>query len=706
MLIPWWLFTFRSTRTSSHRRSTTRCPKPASAISLEAKMSTNASGRVVDEGGTGLEGVSVTLQDDYLFTSKLGSATTQHDGTFSIGPYEDDFKATTLGPRNLQVTVYAQNVRSVLQKTFPDVSASTLPIPDLSVHAADVTGWTVTLGAAPKYVNDGNGIRLLVNDQEAWAYLATKLNGATSSIGMMQLEFDIPSTFNNDPSQEEPQIVLSFASPVDPNNPRKVNQPTDYRPERLLLDRASHGVKVRVLIPKPQLETHAIPTLIFLVVLALIVLAIPGLNVWAVYKIVKLLSSIKGTAADVSSYISQAGSTVNVGAFPVTEFNRVHAKLALIDDLEAIIVASPFIQGYYDTPAHHVNEPMRGSGVDIPIHDVSFSVRGPSVADMHEAFALHWNLVKPGDVPATITPAPPLTAGADQDEKIASLQLIRTLNEGVFPAPLDKGENGILEAYLRAIGNAKQYIYLENQYFTNDSVASALVAALKAQPTLQIIMLINITPDIPFYPGWQNSLINQIRKEADPTRIGFFSAWTHESAQPPKQLNPRIIANYIHTKAAIVNGTWATMGSANLDGASLDSTQLVHAIQFGNLRNHELNYAIFNNVDGHPATDFIDLMRRRLWSEHLGIAVNDAQLAIGGPNDGQWLTKLWRTAAERKRASLQNNPGTPDVCRVLEYKDPDSDPKKFLKNLSIGFDKLDFVPKIRSFSFFNGAWDS
>ena len=167
----------------------------------------------------------------------------------------------------------------------------------------------------------------------------------------------------------------------------------------------------------------------------------------------------------------------------------------------------------------------------------------------------------------------------------------------------------------------------------------------------------------------------------------------------------------MHTKVGIVDNSWATVGSANLDGASLDYTQFVHPLQFADNRNHELNYIIFNHIDGQPATDAVNLLRRSLWGEHLGLsaAANDVSktgpLSAVGPNADKWL-QLWSTTATTNASSLVNDPSNPLPARILPYPPkPTSDPKKFLKGLSIGFDLLDFVNKVRSFSFKKGDWD-
>src|SRR5262249_28524181 len=142
--------------------------------------------------------------------------------------------------------------------------------------------------------------------------------------------------------------------------------------------------------------------------------------------------------------------------------------------------------------------------------------------------------------PAELTSVPP-----DYDA-LASLQVVRTLAAGTFTDPfidLSKGEKGVLEAYLRAIANAQSFIYLENQYFTDDAVGTALLRALTdpARPDLNVILLLNIAPDVPCYPRWQRKLIARIQEgmvkanltEQQRRRFGVFTRWTHEAAAPP-----------------------------------------------------------------------------------------------------------------------------------------------------------------------------
>jgi phosphatidylserine/phosphatidylglycerophosphate/cardiolipin synthase-like enzyme len=670
-------------------------------------MSTSLTGRLVDNTGAPLPALKVVVSDESgLSNFILNSADSGNDGTFTVS-YVGDLQATAFGARTLGIKVFTQAHRQLSYQTRTDSGPGSLPIGDITIAQTEVTGWTVTLGGsqAALPVRDGNGIVPLIDDHDAWQQIAQSMNGAQSVINVMQLEFDVPGSYAADDTQEKPNVVISFGDPFDPATGRVVSSTHgDYRPERVMLTKAQAGLTVRLMMPIVEL-TPAAAILLPLLFLPLVAIIVSNyLN--------------EGQYPAVEKYFGKASAPApQLQPFSVSIYNRVHAKMVMVDDSEVIVVSSPFNQSYWDTNDHLGYNAHRGraSQEQVPIHDVSAAVTGPAVKDMHDAFILHWNLgqpdnqqIKPIDVPAPVTTAP---AGGS----IASLQLVRTINDGVFPAPLKNGEHGVLEMYLRVIENAKQYIYFENQYFTNDTIAGALVSALTdtKRPNLQIICLVDVQPDTPFYPGWQAGLITSIRKEAGANfnRIGFFTRWTHNASvpSPPAKTsdpNPIILPNYVHSKFALADGSWATVGSANLDGASLDYCQIVHALQFGDNVNHELNYSILSGLDGHPTTDFVDNIRRALWGEHLGISPTDQQLAADGPNAGKWL-QLWQAQAGLFRSVLTDNPSTPDPTKgqVLEYPiPPPTKYKKFLTGLGIDLTKITLVDEERPFNFATGDW--
>jgi len=432
-------------------------------------VSTQATGRVVDQGttGNGVPGLIVRLIDiTMLWPYQLGKPpgnvpiTTQGDGRFSIGPYADpsgfNFSGSVSTARKLALEIRTSCHRLLLRKEQDDQDILDFgPIP---LAASELQGFTVTLGgkgAMP--VRSGNAIQLLVDNETAWGSVADAIVHSTKSIDIMQLEFDVPPEFNPAPSQESPEIVLSFDKPLDALHQRPVLDAMDYRPERLLIDKASHGQEVRVILPTISINwALASADLLLLIIPIILALVTDVGNLWA-----RIFSaSGNGAFSNVRDYFNAAASTSNIKSFDVTLFNRVHSKLVLVDATPTtadaarlVVVSSPFSQSYFDSTndGHHVFDPRRGAatGEPVPVHDVSLSVRGPAIKDVHDTFRLHWNRGVATAQQLAEIPVPAQVTNPSAMEYMATLQLVRTINGGAFPE-LPSGEMGVLEAYVRS----------------------------------------------------------------------------------------------------------------------------------------------------------------------------------------------------------------------------------------------------------------
>ena len=385
------------------------------------------------------------------------------------------------------------------------------------------------------------------------------------------------------------------------------------------------------------------------------------------------------------------------------------------------MLGSPFSQRYWDTLLHQIDEPRRGGNDSDIVHDLSMAVVGPAARDLFETFRLYWNEDLPKDQKLPALPALEPNTQTSGEDAIAKVQVVRTLSGRRFPKGLEGvTEKGILEGYLRAIAAARHYIYMENQYFTDGVITDALVAALKANDKLKLILVVPIKPDVLLYPRRQAKRIEQIReagrvKEGEPKRVGVFTRWSYD-----KRLNgdrPLVAPVYIHAKGAVVDDSWATIGSANLDGLSLDYNLLLSPLVFGETTACELNLNILPNSPG-AITTFAQFTRRRLWAEHLGILKNgvpnheDSSLA-GGP-DRDWLNLLWIPAAKRalkhvKEAKREDFPGL-----ILEYPEEDGGcldtPRKHLDALGVKVKPINQavirpITGSRKFHFSTGKWD-
>lgn len=621
------------------------------------------SGRIINDDNPpiGISGLKVTAYDvDWKSSDvELGSAITSSLGNFTIS-YSKWAYGLERKP-DIKICVFDYVNRLVYESPeYPDISNKIFDIGNIRIPKTDLHGWLVTLrtGSALR-LSQGNSVSIIIDNMVLWEKLTQSIKDAKQYIFSAQLYLDVGNLFTVfNPSMPQPGRVT-----------------TGERLEEVLLEaNRNRGVDVRLLIND-----------------------------------FSYLPYPSDTADKIEDYFNKAlPNSAQIKRFHVPYNRTMHAKFTLIDNLIAIINASPLMQEYYGDSRHSIDDPRRGkmeypkNAIKVPIHDVNICLEGPVIKDLHETFTLLWRGAG-GTIPE------PMGSPRIQNENIP-IQIVRTLPGNCFvnpPYSLPNGELGILEAYQRAISNAADIIYIENQYLTEESITNSLLLKLKWNKKVQVILLINNKLDIPFYQGIQTRLINKFRKQAYEDglldRIGIFTLWTHETI--PKH---RMIRNYVHSKVAIVDDKWATIGSANLDGVSLVLSQhVIPPITKQDMleeRAVEVNAIIYNGVDGLPSNSVPDELRRNLWAEHLGFSSpNVTQLTIR-PNGG-WL-KLWKDLAALNLAGLKATPPSGHRARILEWTS-EEDPIEYLKALGLSQDKIDnlgVIKEIGSYDFNKGKW--
>ena len=373
----------------------------------------------------------------------------------------------------------------------------------------------------------------------------------------------------------------------------------------------------------------------------------------AVVRVLLNGSILMNTVPALQKHFAALGSPVEVrgvSAFPTL----LHAKLVLVDDAEAFLVGSPFVNGYWDDGAHRPADPRR-TEEDLagrPIHDLSVRLTGPAVADLAAWFDALWE----GEperpevpLPRRLAPPPPPPDAASVEPSGTSVRVLTTHPAGLSPRHPD-GCTEILGAYLDAIASARSLLYLENQYFSSRPIRAALVEALAARPELEVILVLNQNPDITAYRTWQDHRLAEGGLLHHP-RVGVFSLWAAAASLAPPH-RPEITQLFIHSKVAVVDDCWATVGTANLDGVSLAtygddfSSPLLRRV-FRSVRNVDLNLALLDGADGEPPSGVVANLRQTLWARHLGL---DAGTLAERP-DGGWLP-LWRDRAAHHASQL------------------------------------------------------
>ena len=316
----------------------------------------------------------------------------------------------------------------------------------------------------------------------------------------------------------------------------------------------------------------------------------------------------------------------------------LHAKVMIIDDREAFLIGSPFVNGYWDDSAHlpdDARRPMRELG-GRPLHDLSVRLEGSIVTELQSEFETLWSCGADEVSPPTETsrPAAPPAVGGSARVRLTTPRRL-TAN------PRDARAE-ILPAMLRGIGSAGELLYIEHQYMSSRRVVRALTDALARHPQLEVIALVNQNPDVTAYRGWQNQRLAESGLGAHP-RFGLFALWSSGVTDGVIALNQV----FVHSKVIVADDRWATFGSANIDGVSLHSygadfrSALGERI-FRNVRNVDLNVEL--RADDDAIAGSITELRTKLWREHLG------ELPESRPRDG-WL-RHWRERAATNIAML------------------------------------------------------
>lgn len=165
-------------------------------------------------------------------------------------------------------------------------------------------------------------------------------------------------------------------------------------------------------------------------------------------------------------------------------FSATHHQKSVLVDYERVDSAVGFVMGhnmldeYWDTDRHsalnrsgnHKPAPNLGPRGAQPRQDISGQVSGPILEHLHHNFATAWRKETGEDLlvlrqAKQVGPQLQCTPGATR--QIA--QIVRT-------QPQD-GKRDIERIYLKAVNNATQFIYIENQYFRWPPLAEAIKKA-------------------------------------------------------------------------------------------------------------------------------------------------------------------------------------------------------------------------------------
>ncbi len=239
---------------------------------------------------------------------------------------------------------------------------------------------------------------------------------------------------------------------------------------------------------------------------------------------------------------------------------RNHRKLLIVDgytaflggiNISSVYSGGSFISGSRGAPKH-------ADGNDPAWRDTDLRLQGPVVADLQKLFLADWAMQKgPPLAPREYFP-PPRSMGQ---------QVVRAI--GSSP---EESFSQIYATLLSAIGSAESSVRITNAYFVPDpQLLTALEAAALRGVDVSLILPSQTDSWLVFHAG---------RRSYDQLLLAGVRIFERRGV-------------ILHSKTALIDGVWATVGSTNLDWRSF-------------LHNHELDAVVLGAGFGRQVQAMFD----------------------------------------------------------------------------------------------------
>jgi len=254
-----------------------------------------------------------------------------------------------------------------------------------------------------------------------------------------------------------------------------------------------------------------------------------------------------------------------------------HQKIVVIDDELAFWGGMDVAQGRWDKREHHPRNHHRADPGGLPspdtlhkfgpYHDIQAVLCGPAVRAFAQQVRERWKLASdiepvPYQPPADMDALP---ASWPDDHKPgfdnAAIAVART----VPPMKGEKLVDEVRHLLLDEIAQAKNFIYMENQYVANLEIARALNKALRANPDLRVLIVSCDHPQgiMEAKVMWANRVRfrDVIEEGGAADRVAMVNPISSENG-----LTKPV---HIHSKLTIIDDRYLHIGSANICNRSM-----------------------------------------------------------------------------------------------------------------------------------------
>ena len=319
-----------------------------------------------------------------------------------------------------------------------------------------------------------------------------------------------------------------------------------------------------------------------------------------------------------------------------------HQKFVVIDGAIGFVGGIDLCASRWDDRNHRLDNPLRvNSGGDSyrTFHDIQSYHTGPVVGHLAELFRQRWRSVCGECIDLPEAQPQPRRLAFKPGLPLAARQVAISRTE---VPKLRRGGKPVLEIrqlFIDAIDAAERLVYIENQYFSSEALADALIERMRQRrrPRLQIVLV--IAKDAEAFLEQlsigvaQSRIIRRLKEVAAENghNIGIYypaSIATDGSEAP----------TYIHSKLLLIDDRFLSVGSANMNNRSMGYDT-------------ELNVA-WDDLPGSPLSDSIRAVRVNLLGEHTGLGVQ-ADNRLGATNG---LVDYLNALADSGRSRLRHHP--------------------------------------------------
>jgi phospholipase D1/2 len=240
-----------------------------------------------------------------------------------------------------------------------------------------------------------------------------------------------------------------------------------------------------------------------------------------------------------------------------------HQKIVIFDGKVAFAGGLDLTNKRWDSPCHAADDKRRTfeDAPYPPFHDVMIAVDGAAARELDDIARARWRDATGHRNKRTQTQGDPWPPEQRVDITDAQVGIACTKP----PAAGKEGVHFVEALYLDMIKGARDYIYIENQYFTSEKVGAALEERLREPGGPEIVLVTRLLSH-----GWLEEMTMHVlrtrlvrRLRAADTEGRFHAYYPHVGG-----LCEGTCVD-LHSKVMIVDDEWLRVGSSNISNRSM-----------------------------------------------------------------------------------------------------------------------------------------